>query len=73
MNPVVAVLLGWLLASEPLNMRIVVAGALIIAAIMFVGRGTKDEIVQQKPSSGGHVASSAPDKSGELATVAADD
>jgi drug/metabolite transporter (DMT)-like permease len=50
-NPVVAVMLGWLLASEPLGLRTIVAGALIIAAIMFVGRGTKDEVVQPKPSS----------------------
>src|SRR4051812_9839665 len=50
-NPVVAVLLGWLLASEPLGLRTIIAGALIIGAIMFVGRGTKNEVVQQKPSS----------------------
>jgi drug/metabolite transporter (DMT)-like permease len=50
-NPVVAVMLGWLLASEPLGLRTIVAGALIIGAIMFVGRGTKDEVVQPKPSS----------------------
>src|SRR3954463_10563644 len=59
-NPVVAVVLGWLLAAEPLGLRTIVAGALIIAAIMFVGRGTKDEVVQEKPGSGRHVASSAP-------------
>src|SRR5947209_5081600 len=70
-NPVVAVLLGWLLAAEPLNMRIVVAGALIIAAIMFVGRGTKDEVVQKKPGSVAQAVRSAPEKSGQLATVAA--
>jgi len=50
-NPVVAVMLGWLLASEPLGLRTIVAGALIIGAIMFVGRGTKDEVVQEKPTS----------------------
>jgi drug/metabolite transporter (DMT)-like permease len=59
-NPVVAVILGWLLASEPLGLRTIVAGALIIAAIIFVGRGTKDEVVQEKPGSDRHVASSAP-------------
>jgi drug/metabolite transporter (DMT)-like permease len=48
-NPVVAVILGWLLASEGLGVRTIVAGTLIIAAIMFVGRGTKDEVVQDKP------------------------
>jgi drug/metabolite transporter (DMT)-like permease len=59
-NPVVAVVLGWLLASEALSLRTVVAGALIIAAIMFVGRGTKDEVVQEKPDSDRHAVSSAP-------------
>ena len=42
-NPVVAVVLGWLLASEPLSLRTIVAGALIIAAILFIRRGTETE------------------------------
>jgi drug/metabolite transporter (DMT)-like permease len=50
-NPVVAVILGWLLASEAIGVRTIVAGALIIGAIMFVGRGTKNEVVQPKPTS----------------------
>src|SRR3954471_1446625 len=57
-NPVVAVILGWLLASEGLGLRTIVAGTLIIAAIMFVGRGTKDEVVQDKPGVEGHAARS---------------
>jgi drug/metabolite transporter (DMT)-like permease len=40
-NPVVAVLLGWLLASEPLTMRIVVASAAILGAIMLIRRGER--------------------------------
>jgi drug/metabolite transporter (DMT)-like permease len=73
-NPVVAVLLGWLLASEALSLRILIAGALIIAAIMFVGRGTKDEVVQEKPSSDARAVSSAQLKTAsELASAAADD
>src|SRR3954468_6760396 len=73
-NPVVAVILGWLLASEALGVRTIVAGTLIIAAIMFVGRGTKDEVVQEKPSSDAHAVSSAPLKTAsELASAAADD
>src|SRR3954447_17043234 len=62
-NPAVAVMLGWLLASEPIGLRTIVAGALIVAAIMFVGRGTKDEVVQPNPGS----------ERRELASAAADD
>ena len=35
-NPVVAVLLGWLILREPLNGRTVFAGALIIVAVMLI-------------------------------------
>ncbi len=38
-NPVVAVLLGWLLASEPLTMRVVVASVAILGAIVLIRRG----------------------------------
>jgi drug/metabolite transporter (DMT)-like permease len=38
-NPVVAVLLGWLLASEPLTMRVVVASVGILGAIVLIRRG----------------------------------
>jgi len=38
-NPVVAVFLGWLLASEPLTMRVVVASVAILAAIVLIRRG----------------------------------
>jgi drug/metabolite transporter (DMT)-like permease len=38
-NPVVAVVLGWALASEPLSPRILLAGAMIVAAVvLIVGR-----------------------------------
>lgn len=57
-NPVVAVVLGWLLASEELGLRTLTAGALIIAAIVFVGRGTKDEMAHQNASNSGHQAAS---------------
>jgi len=65
-NPVVAVILGWLLASEPLGLRTIVAGTLIIGAIMFVGRGTKDEVVQEKPGSEVTTASAASASSATL-------
>jgi drug/metabolite transporter (DMT)-like permease len=38
-NPVVAVFLGWLLASEPLTMRVVLASVAILGAIMLIRRG----------------------------------
>ena len=38
-NPVVAVLLGWLLAGEPLTLRVVVASAAILGAIVLIRRG----------------------------------
>jgi drug/metabolite transporter (DMT)-like permease len=40
-NPVVAVLLGWLLASEPLTMRVVFASAAILGAIVLIRRGER--------------------------------
>src|SRR6185369_2923031 len=38
-NPVVAVLLGWLLAGEPLNFRIGLSSAAILGAILLIRRG----------------------------------
>jgi len=35
-NPVVAVLLGWLLANEPLTSRMVIAAAVIIASVVLI-------------------------------------
>ena len=37
-NPVVAILLGWSLASEPMNSRVVVAAAVIVAGVVIVVR-----------------------------------
>ncbi len=41
-NPVVAVLLGWLLASEALSARVVVASAAILSAIVLIRRGERE-------------------------------
>src|SRR5271154_2513111 len=38
-NPVVAVLLGWFLAHEPLTLRVVLASVAILAAIVLIRRG----------------------------------
>jgi drug/metabolite transporter (DMT)-like permease len=40
-NPVVAVLLGWLLAHEPLSMRVVLASVAILGAIGLIRRGER--------------------------------
>ncbi|HEY6767463.1 MAG TPA: EamA family transporter [Candidatus Sulfotelmatobacter sp.] len=40
-NPVVAVLLGWLIASEPLTMRVVLSSVAILGAIGLIRRGEK--------------------------------
>jgi drug/metabolite transporter (DMT)-like permease len=53
-NPVVAVLLGWLLASEPLTARVGLASIAILGAIMLIRKG---ERVVARP-----VAASAPAK-----------
>ena len=40
-NPLVAVLLGWLFAAEPLTMSVVLASVAILGAIMLVRRGER--------------------------------
>jgi drug/metabolite transporter (DMT)-like permease len=40
-NPVVAVLLGWLLASEPLTTRVALASVAILGAIVLIRRGER--------------------------------
>lgn len=39
-NPIIAVLLGWALAGEPLNARVVVATVVILGSIVLIRRGT---------------------------------
>jgi drug/metabolite transporter (DMT)-like permease len=43
-NPLVAMLLGWLVASEPITIRIVIASAVILAAIVLVRRGERSAV-----------------------------
>jgi drug/metabolite transporter (DMT)-like permease len=35
-NPVVAVLLGWVLASEPLTLRMIIAAAIIVGSVALI-------------------------------------
>lgn len=47
-NPIVAVLLGWALAGEPLNARVVIAGAVILGSVVLIRRGTqKPQVVEE--------------------------
>jgi drug/metabolite transporter (DMT)-like permease len=48
-NPVVAVFLGWLLASEPITMRVVLASVAILGAIVLIRKGEQN--VAMKPAS----------------------
>jgi len=45
-NPLVAVLVGWFWAAEPLNLRIVMATAVILGAIVLVQRGDRHAEMQ---------------------------
>jgi drug/metabolite transporter (DMT)-like permease len=45
-NPVVAVILGWLLAHEPLSMRVVMASLAILGAIVLIRRGERAGVVK---------------------------
>jgi drug/metabolite transporter (DMT)-like permease len=51
-NPVVAVLLGWLLAGEPFTMRVLLASVAILGAIVLIRRGERrtDPSAVQKTS-----------------------
>jgi drug/metabolite transporter (DMT)-like permease len=46
-NPVVAVFLGWLLASEPLTLRVVLASLAILAAIVLIRKGERSVAVKR--------------------------
>ncbi len=52
-NPIVAVLLGWLLASEPLTARLALASVAILGAIVLIRRGeraTERRVVTASPA-----------------------
>jgi drug/metabolite transporter (DMT)-like permease len=39
-NPIIAVLIGWLLAGERLSLNLGIAAAMVIGAVILVQRGT---------------------------------
>ena len=47
-NPVVAVFLGWLLASEPLTLRVALASIAILGAIVLIRRGEQSTAVKSR-------------------------
>jgi drug/metabolite transporter (DMT)-like permease len=49
-NPVVAVILGWLLAHEPLTIRVVLASTAILGAIVLIRRGEQGERARVSPA-----------------------
>jgi drug/metabolite transporter (DMT)-like permease len=49
-NPVVAVILGWLLAHEPLSLRVVLASVAILGAIVLIRRGEQKAVVMRPES-----------------------
>lgn len=42
-NPIIAVLLGWLLAGETLNSRVMLAGLVTLTAVFLISRGTGEK------------------------------
>lgn len=54
-NPVVAVLLGWAVLGEALSMRMLVAGAIVVAGTALVVTGRPGIPVPAQPTSGGDV------------------
>ncbi len=49
-NPIVAVVLGWLLAAEPLTTRVVAASIAILGAIVLIRRGERQEVGERVPA-----------------------
>jgi drug/metabolite transporter (DMT)-like permease len=59
-NPVVAVLLGWALAGEPLTLRILVAAAVIILGVFFITSG-RARPAMERPETAGAAGAAAAD------------
>ena len=57
-NPVVAVVLGWLLAHEPLSIRVVLASVAILGAIVLIRKGEKAAVVPEVVPRAARVAES---------------
>jgi drug/metabolite transporter (DMT)-like permease len=60
-NPVVAVLLGWLLAGEALTLRVVMASMAILGAIVLIRRGERETDSRALASENPHVSQNTQD------------
>ena len=58
-NPVVAVLLGWLLAGEPMTLRVGLASVAILGAIMLIRNGERSTETAVVPAHAGETKTSA--------------
>lgn len=47
-NPIVAVLLGWLLAGEPLTTNVVVAASVILGSVILIRKGTQKVEIKEE-------------------------
>jgi drug/metabolite transporter (DMT)-like permease len=64
-NPIVAVILGWLLADEAMSARTIIAAAVIVTGVVFITRGG------QRPS-GAHLRAIETKPAGEVTTTPAE-
>jgi drug/metabolite transporter (DMT)-like permease len=64
-NPVIAVLLGWLLAGEPIGWRTLIAMGLTLLAVLAINRGAHEE---RSPAPSRQTLGSNPDRHQELTT-----
>jgi drug/metabolite transporter (DMT)-like permease len=68
-NPVVAVILGWLLGGEPLTLRVVLASLAILGAIVLIRRGERAVAPQKEKEKKYKDAAALPAPSGFRAAV----
>ncbi len=54
-NPVIAVLLGWLWANEVIDLRVVLAGILTLLAVFLISRGTDARAHREVPAEEGEL------------------
>lgn len=47
-NPIVAVMLGWFLAGEPLTAQVLIAGAVILGSVVLIRKGTQKVEIEEE-------------------------
>ena len=68
-NPVVAVFLGWLVANEPLTMRMGIAAAVIVAAVAMITIAQSAASSKSRTFTGEHCVVTLPEEEGEARIV----